>query len=82
MRKTHLVATLLQFCLAVAFILLVVFQTLSFPGQFASMAKENPDMANLRWPLTAFTAIELLCITDCHCEHVEAAEPGKERSHL
>jgi hypothetical protein len=41
--------------------ILVVFQTLSFPGQFAHMASEEPDMAHLRWPLTAFTAVLILC---------------------
>jgi hypothetical protein len=26
------------------------------------MAKEEPDVDHLRWPLTAFTAIEILCV--------------------
>jgi hypothetical protein len=47
--------------LVLSFLLLVVFQTLSFPGSFAHMAREEPDSAHLRWPLTAFTAIEILC---------------------
>jgi len=41
---------------------LVVFQTLSLPGQFAYMAKEDPDHAYLRWPATAVTVFWVLCI--------------------
>ena len=46
----------------VLFGILVVFQTLSFPGQFAYMAEESPDQAYLRWPLTAVTVFWVLCI--------------------
>jgi len=48
--------------LVVAFALLVVFQTLSLPGQFAHMAAEQPELAHLRWPLTAFAIVELACV--------------------
>jgi hypothetical protein len=41
---------------------LVVFQTLSLPGQFAYMAREDPEHAYLRWPLTAITVFWVLCI--------------------
>ena len=52
----------LRAALVLLFALLVVLQTLSFPGQFAHMAREHPDQADLRWPLTAFVAVELLCV--------------------
>ena len=32
------------------------------PGQFAYMAEEEPDLAYLRWPLTIWSILELLCI--------------------
>lgn len=50
----------LRMVLVLTFATLVVFQTLSFPGQFAHMATEEPDLAHLRWPMTAFTAAEIL----------------------
>lgn len=52
----------LQLVLVLTFALLVLLQTMSFPGQFAHMAKEHPDMAYLRWPLTAFAVVEILCV--------------------
>jgi hypothetical protein len=48
--------------LVVLFAVLLVFQTLSFPGQFAHMAQESPDFAPLRWPLTALAVYWILCI--------------------
>jgi hypothetical protein len=51
----------LRVVLVLTFAALVVFQVLSFPGQFAHMARENPHDAALRWPLTAYTAVLLLC---------------------
>lgn len=48
--------------LVVLFAILVVFQTLSFPGQFAHMARESPQLAPLRWPLTGLAAFWLLCL--------------------
>ena len=42
--------------------ILVFFQTVSLPGQFAHMAEESPDLAHLRWPLTAISVFWVLCI--------------------
>jgi hypothetical protein len=52
---------LLRVFLLVLFGILVVFQTLSLPGQFAHMARESPDLAYLRWPATAVTVFWVLC---------------------
>ena len=52
----------LRACIAALFAILVVFQTLSLPGQFRHMAEEEPDLASLRWPLTAATVAILLCV--------------------
>lgn len=46
----------------VLFGILVMFQTLSLPGQFAHMAEESPEMAYLRWPMTAVTVFWVLCV--------------------
>ena len=62
MQKTYLAVTALRILLVLAFALLMVFQTLSFPGQFAHMAEENPELAYLRWPLTALAVLELMCV--------------------
>jgi hypothetical protein len=62
MRKTNLAVTALRVLLVMAFALLVVFQTLSLPGQFAHMAEENPAEAYLRWPLTVFAVVEVACV--------------------
>lgn len=53
--------SLLRVFLVLLFGLLVMLQTLSFPGQFAHMARESPEDAALRWPLTALAAFWLLC---------------------
>jgi hypothetical protein len=52
----------LRVCLVVLFGVLLVFQTLSLPGQFAHMAQESPEFAPLRWPLTALAAYWVLCV--------------------
>jgi hypothetical protein len=52
----------LRVFLVVLFGILVMLQTLSFPGQFAYMAEQSPDEAYLRWPLTAVTVFWVLCI--------------------
>ena len=52
----------LRFFLVVLFGILVVFQVLSLPGQFAHMAKESPEDAHLRWPLTAIAVFLVLCV--------------------
>jgi hypothetical protein len=58
----HRAVAPLRVFLVLLFAILVVFQTLSLPGQFAYMAKESPDMAYLRWPATAVTVFWLLCV--------------------
>lgn len=62
MVKTQLAVNVLRVFLVVFFGILVVFQTLSFPGQFAHMARENPQDAHLRWPLTAIAVFVILCV--------------------
>ena len=52
----------LRLFLVLLFAILVVFQTLSLPGKFAYMAKESPDLADLRWPATAVTVFWVLCV--------------------
>ncbi len=53
---------LLQAALGLLFALLVMLQWFSFPGQFAYVAREHPDQAHLRWPLTVFVGILILCV--------------------
>ncbi|MFT4470946.1 DUF2975 domain-containing protein [Arthrobacter sulfonylureivorans] len=62
MRKTYLAVTALRILLVVAFALLLLFQVMSLPGQFAHMAAESPQLAYLQWPLTVFSIVELLCV--------------------
>lgn len=50
----HRVVIPLRVCLVVLFGVLLVFQTLSLPGQFAHMAQESPEFGPLRW--VGFTA--------------------------
>ncbi|QFZ17851.1 DUF2975 domain-containing protein [Saccharothrix syringae] len=52
----------LRVFLVLLFGVLVLFQTMSLPGQFAHMAEESPDLAYLRWPLTAVTIFWVLCV--------------------
>ncbi|MDQ1200065.1 DUF2975 domain-containing protein [Rhodococcus sp. SORGH_AS_0303] len=59
--ERRVVATLRVF-LAGLFALLVLFQVMSLPGQFAHMARENPESAYLRWPLTALTIFWVVCV--------------------
>ncbi|MEX5259759.1 DUF2975 domain-containing protein [Kocuria sp. CPCC 205263] len=51
----------LRIFLALLFGILVLFQVMSLPGQFAHMAQESPEMAYLRWPATAVTVFWVLC---------------------
>jgi hypothetical protein len=62
MHRTQSAVAALKVMLVVAFALLVLFQTMSLPGQFAHLAAEEPDLAYLRWPLTAFAVLELMCV--------------------
>jgi hypothetical protein len=52
----------LKVFLVLLFGILVVFQTLSLPGQFAYMAEQSPEEAYLRWPLTAVAVFWVLCV--------------------
>jgi hypothetical protein len=52
----------LKLFLVVLFGVLVLLQVMSLPGQFAHMAKEEPDMAYLRWPLTFVTVFWVVCV--------------------
>jgi hypothetical protein len=52
----------LRIVLVAAFLLLVLFQVMSLPGQFAHMAAENPERAWLQWPLTIFAILEVACV--------------------
>ncbi|MGH3731558.1 MAG: DUF2975 domain-containing protein [Micromonosporaceae bacterium] len=52
----------LRVFLVLLFGILVVFQTLSLPGQFAHMAKESPSDAHLRWPATVVAVFLVLCV--------------------
>lgn len=52
----------LRVFLVVLFGVLIPFETLSLPGQFAHMARENPELAYLRWPATAVTVFWVLCV--------------------
>jgi len=47
--------------LVLLFALLVVFQTLSMPGKFAYDAKQDPEHADMRWPLTIIAVFLILC---------------------
>jgi hypothetical protein len=58
----HRAVAALRVFLVVLFAVLVVFETLSLPGQFAYLAKESPDQAYLRWPLTAVTVFWVVCV--------------------
>ncbi|MET8117952.1 DUF2975 domain-containing protein [Micromonospora sp. NPDC005189] len=58
----HRAVAALRVFLVVLFGVLVVFQTLSLPGQFAYMAQESPQDAYLRWPATVVTVFWVLCV--------------------
>jgi Protein of unknown function (DUF2975) len=60
-REQWVVAALRVF-LAMLFVVLIPFETLSLPGQFAHMAEESPDLAYLRWPATAVTVFWVVCV--------------------
>jgi len=62
MNLVHRVVVPLRVLLVMLFAGLVVAQVLSMPGQFAYMAREEPDLAYLRWPLTIWSILELLCV--------------------
>ncbi|CCQ45133.1 putative membrane protein [Pseudarthrobacter siccitolerans] len=62
MKINRLAVIALRIVLVGAFLLLVLFQVMSLPGQFAHMAAENPERAYLQWPLTIFGILEVACV--------------------
>ncbi len=58
----RLAVVLLRPVLVVLMLLLLMLQTLSFPGEFRHMAEQSPQDANLRWPFTIIAGILLLCL--------------------
>jgi hypothetical protein len=60
--KAHLVVTGLRIFLVLLFAVLVLFQVVSLPGEFAYRAAEDPERAFLRWPATAVTVFWVLCV--------------------
>jgi hypothetical protein len=62
MVKEKWVVAALRVFLVVLFGVLVLFQTMSLPGQFAYMARQSPEHASLRWPLTAVSVFWVLCV--------------------
>lgn len=62
MKIEQLAVMALRVFLVVLFAVLLLFQVMSLPGQFRYMAEQDPDMAYLRWPLTAITIFWVLCI--------------------
>ena len=78
----HRVALPLRVFLVLLFGILVVFQTLSLPGQFAYMAQESPDLAYLSWPLTAVSVFWVLCVQVVIVATWKLLTPGQGRPHL
>ncbi len=62
MFNEHRAVTPLRVFLLLLFGVLLVFQVMSLPGQFAYMAERDPEHAYLRWPATAVTVFWVLCI--------------------
>ncbi|MDQ2587836.1 DUF2975 domain-containing protein [Saccharothrix yanglingensis] len=58
----HRAVAPLRVFLVLLFGVLLLFQVMSLPGQFAHMAERSPEMAHLRWPLTAVTVFWVLCV--------------------
>ena len=58
----HRAVAALRVFLVLLFGILVVFQVMSLPGQFRYMAEESPELAYLRWPLTAISVFWVLCV--------------------
>jgi hypothetical protein len=62
MNLTYKAVGLLRVLLVLLFAASVVGQVLSWPGQIASVAREEPYLAHLRWPLTAVAVLGLVCV--------------------
>lgn len=60
MSLTNRAVVALRVLLIVLFVGLLLGQTLSVPGQFAAMAREDPGFAALRWPLLAGAVLGML----------------------
>lgn len=58
----HRAVAPLRVFLVLLFAILVVFQFVALPGQFANMAEGSPDLAHLRWPMTAASVFWVLCV--------------------
>ncbi|TDE13091.1 DUF2975 domain-containing protein [Jiangella asiatica] len=52
----------LRILLVLLFAGLVVAQVAILPGTLAHLAEEEPDLAYLRWPMLAFSIVELVCV--------------------
>ncbi|MEH1029047.1 DUF2975 domain-containing protein [Micromonospora profundi] len=52
----------LRVFLVLLFLVLIPFETLSLPGQFAHMVQESPQDAYLRWPATAVAVFWVVCV--------------------
>lgn len=62
MLTAHRAVAPLRVFLVLLFGTLVVLQALSLPGQFAYMAEKSPNLAYLRWPMTAVSVFWVLCV--------------------
>ncbi|ADB34311.1 hypothetical protein Kfla_5297 [Kribbella flavida DSM 17836] len=58
----HRAVAPLRVFLVLLFGILVFFETVSLPGQFAYMAEESPEHAYLRWPMTAISIFWVVCV--------------------
>lgn len=61
MTSLRLLVPALKAVLVVVLLLTLLLQVMSIPGQFAHMAEQEPELAYLRWPLTAWGIVVLLC---------------------
>jgi hypothetical protein len=61
MRRAHPVVAFLRLLLVSAFAFLVLFQVAILPGTIWYQAREEPDMAHLRWPILVVADLVLLC---------------------
>ncbi len=62
MLKAQLVVTFLRILLVSAFAFLVLFQVAILPGTIWHQAREEPDMAHLRWPILVVSDLVILCM--------------------
>ena len=62
MNLTYKAVGLLRVLLVLLFAAALLGQVVSWPGQFANMAQDEPALAHLRWPLTAVAVLALLCV--------------------